>query len=108
MQFKPEFPAEISKVGAGLAILYHFAIKNSEEGHRGFYVGPHAALIDHKLYNFKSVAGAVEIGYCFLFNSVLSFNIGVQQGLTKQLDPNGAYARIENHTAAIFAFGIWF
>jgi hypothetical protein len=62
----------------------------------------------HRLDNFMSVTAAAEVGYYFLFNSILSFNVGVQAGRTIQMDPNGAYSLIHNHTAAIFAFGFWF
>lgn len=108
MQFKPEFPAEISRIGTGVTVPYHFSKKNSEEGHRGFYAGPHAALTMHKLDNFTSTTGAIEVGYYFLFNSIFSVNLGVQAGKTIQLAPNGGYSIIYNHTAAVFAFGIWF
>ena len=108
MQFKPELPSEISRVGSGLTIPYHFSKKNSEEGHRGFYAGPHGALNMHRLDNFMSTTLAGEIGYCFLFNSVLSLNIGVQGGRTYQFDPNGGYAVRYNHSAAVFTFGFWF
>ena len=108
MQFVPELPAEISKVGAGLTFPYHFAKKNSEEGHRGFYAGPSIGMMNHKVDNFVSASAAAEIGYCFLFNSVFSLNLGVQAGKVIQFDPNGGYAQIYNHTGAVFAFGIWF
>ncbi len=108
MQFRPEFPRELSRVGAGLTIPYHFSKKNSEEGHRGFYVGPHAAITMYRLDNFISTTLAGELGYYFLFNSILSFNVGVQAGRTLRIDPDNSYNLLYNHTAAVFAFGIWF
>ncbi len=108
LQFKPELPAEISKVGVGITVPYHLSKKNSEEGHRGFYVGPHVALNQHKLDNFTSVTGAAEIGYYYLMNSIFSFNLGVQVGRTFQFDPSGGYLQIGNHVYPVFAFGIWF
>ena len=108
MQFRPEFPRVLSRVGTGLTVPYHFAKKNSEEGHRGFYVGPHAALTMHRLDNFISTTVAAEVGYYFLFNSVFSVNIGVQAGRTIMMDPNSSYNFMVNHTAAVLAFGFWF
>ncbi len=108
MQFKPEFPAEISRIGTGVTVPFHFAKKNSEEGHRGFYLGPHGALTMNRLDNFMSTTGAVEIGYYFLFNTVLSVNIGAQIGRTVQFAPESGYNILAPHRAGIFAFGIWF
>jgi hypothetical protein len=107
-QFKPEFPVEISRIGTGFTVPYHFSKKNSEEGHRGFYAGPHAAVTMHRLDDFMSTTFAAEIGYYFLFNSILSFNIGIQAGRTIQIDPNNRFNLIYNHTAGIIAFGFWF
>ena len=108
MQFKPEFPAEISRIGTGVTVPFHFAKKNSEEGHRGFYVGPHGALTMNRLDNFMATSGAVEMGYYFLFNSVLSLNIGAQIGRTVQFAQDNGYNILAPHRAAVFAFGIWF
>jgi len=108
MQFRPEFPRALSRVGTGLTVPYHFSKKNSEEGHRGFYVGPHGAFAMHRLDNFMSTTLAAEIGYYFLFNSIFSVNIGAQAGRTLMMDPNGSYNFLVNHTAAVLAFGFWF
>jgi len=101
-------PAELSRIGSGLTVPCHFAKKNSEEGHRGFYAGPHTAILMHRLDNFMSATAAVELGYYFLFNSVLSFNVGFQAGRTIQMSPQSSFNVIHNHTAGVFAFGIWF
>ena len=108
MQFRPEFPRAMSRIGTGLTVPYHFSKKNSEEGHRGFYVGPHGAFAMHRLDNFISTTLAAEVGYYFLFNSVFSVNIGAQAGRTLMMDPNGSYNFLVNHTAAVLAFGFWF
>jgi len=101
-------PAEISRIGLGVSVPYHFAKKNSEEGHRGFYLAPHAALTMHKLDNFLSTTVAGELGYCFLFNSVFSFNVGAQVGRTIQINQESSYNQLHIHRAAVIALGIWF
>lgn len=106
--FVPEHQSEFSRAGLGVSVPYHFSKKNSEEGHRGFYLGPHAAMNKHRLDNYTSVTGAAEAGYYFLLGSKFSINIGAQIGRTYRIDPLNPYVQIENHRGAVFAFGIWF
>ena len=108
LQLRPEFPAAISHLGAGLTVPYHFSKKNSEEGHRGFYAGPHVAVTNHKLDQFNSITAAGEIGFAFLFNSVLSVHVGAQAGTTLMLNPDTGYNVMVRHVGAIFSFGFWF
>lgn len=109
MLIKPyNLPTELSKIGLGISVPYHFAKKNSEEGHRGFYVAPHGELNMHRLDDFMSTTLAIEMGYKFLFNSVYSFNIGAQYGRTIQLSSDNSFRQIFQHQAAIIALGIWF
>lgn len=109
LQIKPyNFGSELSRVGLGITIPYHFAKKNSEEGHRGFYAGPFGSLTMHNLDNFISTTAAVEMGYYFLFNSVFTLNIGAQYGRTIQMNPDDSYNLILRHQAAVIALGIWF
>ncbi len=108
LQLRPEFPSAISHIGGGLTFPYHFSKKNSEEGHRGFYAGPNIAFTKHKVDNFNSATVSAEVGYAFIFNSVLSITVGVQGGTTMKFLPELGYNRIESHTGAIFSFGYWF
>lgn len=108
LQFRPEFPAALSHIGAALTVPYHFSKKNSEEGHRGFYIGPNLAISDHMLAGFLSTTFAAEAGYAFLFNRILSVTVGGQAGRTFEFSPDSGELRVVTHTGAIFSFGFWF
>lgn len=108
LQFRPEFPTAISRVGGGITVPYHFSKKNSEEGHRGFYAGPSAAFTKHKIDGFNTTTISGEVGYAFIFNRVLSITVGVQGGTTIMFLPDQGYNRLIGHSAAIFSFGYWF
>ncbi len=108
LQFRPEFSAALSQIGAGLTVPYHFSIKNSEEGHRGFYAGPHIAVSQRKLDRYTATTLAAEIGYSFIFNRVFSVTVGAQAGKTIAIAPETGYRVLSNHSEAIFAFGFWF
>ncbi len=108
LQLRPEFPAAISKIGVGLTVPYHFSKKNSEEGNRGFYVGPHVAGNIHQIDQLTSVTLAGEIGYAFLFNRILSIHVGATAGTAIFFNPDTGYNLLVRHTGAIFSFGFWF
>lgn len=107
LQIRPEFPAEFSQLGASITLPYHFSKKNSEEGHRGFYVGPNFAYSKHLIDNFNSTTLGVEVGYAFIFNRIFSVTVGAQGGTTLATDNQGGYGRIMTHSGAIFSFGMW-
>jgi len=108
LQLRPEYPSAISHLGAGLTVPYYFSKKNSEEGQRGFYAGPHLAATYHQLDRFTSTTLAGEIGYAFLFNNVLSVTVGAQAGTSIFINPETGYNLLVPHTGAIFSFGFWF
>ena len=97
LQLRPEFPSAISTIGAGITVPYHFSKKNSEEGHRGFYAGPNMAYHKHKIDGFNSFIVSGEVGYAFIFNSILSITVGVQGGTRVVFQPDAGYNRIYGH-----------
>lgn len=108
LQLRPEFPAALSNLGAGITLPYHFSKKNSEEGHRGFYAGPNLALSKHLLDDLSYTTLAAEFGYAFIFNRILSVTVGAQAGTTITRPSDSGYRRILPHSGAIFSFGFWF
>ena len=58
--------------------------------------------------NADSITAAGEIGFAFLFNSVLSVHVGAQAGTTLMLNPDTGYNVMVRHVGAIFSFGFWF
>jgi len=107
LQIRPEFPSEVSHIGLGLTVPYHFSKKNSEEGQRGFYAGPNLAMSKHLLDGFTTTTLAAEIGYAFLFNRVLSITVGAQAGSMISVAPDTGFTTIRSFSEAIFSFGFW-
>jgi hypothetical protein len=108
IQFRPEFPSVISKVGLKFTVPYYFSLKNSEEGQRGFYAGPTIGMEMNRLNNYYLINGFAEAGYAFLFQNVLSISLGAMAGASIQYNPEVAFYWIVPRTGARITVGIWF
>ncbi|MFO7616777.1 MAG: hypothetical protein R6V75_05965 [Bacteroidales bacterium] len=108
LQIRPEFPTELSTVGAEIAIPYYFSKKNSEEGQRGFYGAPVLTPAFYRLNNYYSLGLALEAGYAILFGRGWSLALAGQVGFKLQMAQNNPYMRIVPDTAPRLAVGVWF
>jgi len=108
IEFRPEnYPAVLSTVGVEIAAQYHLALKNSEEGHRGFFVAPVITPAYHKPNNYYSLGVGGEAGFSFLFGYKWSLTISAQAGTYLQMSPNNSYLRIVPYSIPIVVLGIW-
>jgi len=108
LQIRPEFPTVLSTVGLEIAIPYYFSLKNTEEGHRGFYAAPVITPEFYRLNQFYSLGLALEAGYSILFGRGWSFTIAGQAGVRLQIDPDNPYMRTLPYSAPRLALGYWF
>lgn len=108
LEIRPEnFPAVLSTVGLEVAAHYYLALKNSEEGHRGFFVAPVITPAYHRLNQFYSFGIGGEAGFSFLFGYKWSLSVSAQAGTKLQIDPDNPYIRIIPYSIPVITLGIW-
>lgn len=108
LEIRPEnFPTVLSTVGLEIAAHYYFALKNSEEGHRGFFVAPVIAPAYHTLNQYYSLGIGAEAGFSFLFGNKWSISASAQAGTKLQMEPANQFVRIIPYSIPVIALGIW-
>ncbi len=108
IEVRPDnYPVVLSTVGVEFAAHYYLALKNSEEGHRGFFVAPVITPAYHKLNNFYSLGIGGEAGFSFLFGNRWSISLSAQAGTKLQKESSNPYMRIIPYSIPVVAIGIW-
>jgi hypothetical protein len=108
LEIRPEnFPAVLSTVGVEVAAHYHLALKNNEEGHRGFYVAPVLTPSYNRLNQYYEFGLGAEAGFNFLFGYKWSLGVSAQAGTRLQVDPDNPYVRIIPYSIPVIILGIW-
>ncbi|MCX6224334.1 MAG: hypothetical protein NTV01_06220 [Bacteroidia bacterium] len=94
-------------IGVEIAAPIYLSLKNTEEGHRGFYLAPVITPGYNKLndYNLFRVCG--ELGFSLLFAYRWSFSIAAQSGVEFQKYPDDQFIRRVSYTIPVIALGIW-
>lgn len=101
------YPAVLSTVGIEIAAPFYLALKNSEEGHRGFFIGPVITPAYHRLNHYYSFGIGGEAGFSFLFGNRWSVSLSAQAGTKIQVEPGNPYTRIIPYSIPVIALGIW-
>jgi hypothetical protein len=108
LQLRPaEFPDVFSNAGIEITVPYYLARKNSEEGHRGLYLGGLVTPVYHSLNEYYSISLGAEAGYSFLFGNKWSIAIAAQAGLEFQINPKTHFTRINPYTNPRISIGFW-
>lgn len=101
------YPRVAAAIGLEIAVPYYLSLKNSEEGHRGFYIAPVITPGYNKLNSYNLLRACGEVGYSLLFAYKWSFGIAVQSGIEFQKYPDERIIRRIRHTIPIIALGVW-
>jgi hypothetical protein len=108
LEVRPDnYPAALADVGIEIALPFHLALKNSEEGHRGFFIGPVLNPGYNRQNDYYQLGVAAEAGFAFLFGNKWSFNISAQAGFRLQQFSNGGFIRVVPYTIPVIGLGIW-
>lgn len=99
--------AATSSMGLEIAAPVYLALKNSEEGHRGFFVAP-VITPGYNIRNpYYTLRLAGEAGFSFLFAYKWSLSISAQAGTELQKMPVERFVRFVPYTIPVIALGIW-
>lgn len=96
-----------SNAGIEIAAPFYLSLKNSEEGHRGFFIAPvftPGYNISPAYYTF-GLGG--EAGFSFLFAYKWSLSISAQAGIKFQKYPNEFFIRRVPYSIPVISVGIW-
>jgi len=108
LEIRPDnYPAVLSTVGVEIAAHFYLALKNNEEGHRGFFVGPVISPAYHRLNHYYSFGIGGEAGFSFLFGNRWSISLSAQAGTKLQKESDNPYMRIIPYSIPVVALGIW-
>jgi len=108
LEVRPDnFPAVMSAWGIEISAPYYLSLKNSEEGHRGFHIGPVLTPGYNLLNKYNSLKLGGMAGFSLLFGNRWSFGIGVQAGYELQKYPNNRFTRYVFYNVPALALGIW-
>jgi len=108
LEIRPyNYPSVLSTVGVEIAAPYYLSLKNSEEGHRGFFVAPVITPAYHRLNHYYSIGIGGEAGFSFLFAYKWSLTVSAQAGTKFQIDPNNPFIRIIPYSIPVISVGIW-
>ena len=99
--------AQLSNYGFEIAMPFYLSLKNSEEGHRGFFIGP-AITPDYNVANkYYTFGFGGEAGFSFLFGHKWSFSLSAQAGIKLQKYPNEGFYRYIQYAIPVVGIGIW-
>lgn len=99
--------AELSNYGLEIAAPFYLSLKNSEEGHRGFFIAPAITPGYNKLNQYYTLGFGGEAGFSFLFGNKWSFNISAQAGFQLQKYPTDGFVRYIRYAIPVIGLGIW-
>jgi len=102
-----QYPSVLSSFGIEVALPYYLSLKNSEEGHRGFFVGPTLTPGYNLLNKYHSLKVGGSVGYSLLFANKWSFSVAVQAGWDRQKYPGSSFVRYVSYTTPVLGLGIW-
>jgi hypothetical protein len=94
-------------VGVEIAAPFYLSLKNSEEGHRGFFLAPVVAPGYNTLNKYSSLRLAGEAGFSFLFAYKWSISLSAQAGTELQKLANDPFIRYVPYTIPVISLGIW-
>ncbi len=108
IEVRPEnYPAVLANIGLEIAAPFHLALKNSEEGHRGFFIGPVVTPGYNKLNQYYLLGIGGEAGFSFLFGNKWSLYISAQAGAQLQKYANDRFIRYIPYSIPVIGLGIW-
>lgn len=108
IEVRPEnYPAVLANIGLEIATPFFLSLKNSEEGHRGFFMAPVVTPGYNMLNQYYFLGAGGEAGFAFLFGNRWSLNISAQAGAQLQKFPDDRFIRIIRYAIPVISLGIW-
>ena len=108
LEIRPEnYPSVLASVGVEIAAPFHLALKNSEEGHRGFFIAPVITPAYNRLNKYYQINIGGEAGFSFLFGNRWSLNVSAQAGAQLQKLAGERFIRYVPYSIPVLALGIW-
>jgi hypothetical protein len=101
------FPSVAATLGVEIATPCYLSLKNSEEGHRGFFISPVITPGYNRLNKYYSLRAGGEAGFSFLFGYKWSISLSIQAGTELQKFPKDSFVRFVPYTIPVIALGIW-
>ncbi|MFA6129009.1 MAG: hypothetical protein WC699_17055 [Bacteroidales bacterium] len=96
-----------SNMGLEIAAPFYMSLKNSEEGHRGFYLAPIITPGYNLFPAYYTFGFGAEAGFSFLFGNKWSLSIGAQAGIKFQKIPEESFIRRIPYSIPAISLGIW-
>lgn len=97
----------LSNLGLEIAAPFYLSLKNSEEGHRGFYLAPVLTPGYNRLIIYSMLGIGGEAGFSFLFGRNWSLSVAAQAGIKIQKKPGDPLIYIPRYAMPVIALGIW-
>ena len=108
LEIRPDnYPAVLANAGVEIAVPFHLSLKNSEEGHRGFFVAPVITPGYNRLNQYYMLGIGGEAGFSFLFGNKWSLGISAQAGAQLQKFAADRFMRIIPYSIPVVTLGIW-
>ena len=99
--------ATLSNYGFEISTPFYVSLKNSEEGHRSFYIAPVITPGYHKLSQYSMLGLGAEAGFTFLFGSRWSLTLGAQGGFQLQKRKGDPFMRYIRYGLPVVSVGAW-
>jgi hypothetical protein len=99
--------ATVSNFGFEISTPFYVSLKNSEEGHRSFYIAPVLTPGYHKLSDYYMLGIGAEAGFSLLFGNRWSLTLGAQGGFQIQKRTGDTFFRYIRYGLPVVSVGIW-
>ncbi len=108
LELRPDnYPAVMADIGLEIAVPFHLALKNSEEGPRGFFIAPVVTPGYNRPNKYYVLGLGGEAGFAFLFGNRWSFSISAQAGIQMQQFADGGFIRLVPYSIPVVGLGMW-
>lgn len=108
IEVRPEnFPTVLATIGMEIAAPFHLSLKNSEEGHRGFFIAPVLTPGYNSLNKYYQLGMGIEGGFAILFGNQWTLNLSAQGGVQLQKYPNDRFFRYIPYSIPVITLARW-
>jgi hypothetical protein len=108
VEVRPEnYPTVSATIGFEIAAPFHLSLKNSEEGHRGFFIAPVFSPGYNILNKYYLIGLGGEAGFAILFGNQWTVNISAQVGFQMQKYPNDRFIRYIPYSIPVITLARW-
>ncbi len=108
IEIRPEnYPTVSATIGMEIAVPFHLSLKNSEEGHRGFFVAPVLSPGYNTLNKYYMLGIGGEAGFAILFGNKWTINLSAQAGFQMQKYANDNFIRYIPYSIPVITLARW-